>query len=260
MSGPMNELATLDINGPVATVTINRPEQRNAMSIEMLEGLHACIDRLEEEPGVTVTVITGAGRAFCAGMDLKQVIIDKDSGGSGEPMLPRRLLTSLGRLTVRIRCLESVVVAKVNGAAIGGGCGLACVADLVVTHADAKLGFPEVDLGLCPAVVAPWLVRKIGGGPARAVLLQGGVMSGARAHEIGIADVVCPDRDALDAATDGVVHRYTDAGPEALRATKSLLNDLDRSRDMDLMLRGAQLSASVLATEEAQANLVARLK
>jgi hypothetical protein len=72
------------------------------------------------------------------------------SGGSGEPMLPKRLLASLGRLTVRIRTLPSVVVAKVNGAAIGGGCGLACVCDLVVTHADAKLGFPEVDLGSVP--------------------------------------------------------------------------------------------------------------
>lgn len=256
----MSELATLEINGPVATVTINRPEQRNAMSIEMLEALHACVDRLEETQGVVVTVLTGAGRAFCAGMDLKQVIIDPDRGGSGEPMLPKRLLASLGRLTVKIRCLPSVVVAKVNGAAIGGGCGLACVADLVVTHADAKLGFPEVDLGLCPAVVTPWLVRKIGGGPARAVLLQGGVMSGERAGEIGIADIVCADRDALDSATDEVVGRYTKAGPEALAATKELLNDLDRSRDEDLVLRGAQLSATVLATEAAQAALVARLK
>jgi enoyl-CoA hydratase/carnithine racemase len=257
---PLTDFATLTIDGPVATVTINRPEQRNAMSVEMLEALHACVDRLEEEPDVVVTVITGAGRAFCAGMDLKQIVIDPESGGSGEPMLPKRLLASLGRLTVRIRCLPSVVVAKVNGAAIGGGCGLACVCDLVVTHADAKLGFPEVDLGLCPAVVAPWLVRKIGGGPARAVLLQGGVMTGQRAHEIGIADVVCPSRDDLDAATNEVVHRYTEAGPEALAATKSLLNDLDRSRDEDLVLRGAELSAAIVATETAQANLAARLK
>lgn len=256
----MEELATLEINGAVATLVINRPEQRNAMSIEMLEALHRRVEELENTPGVVVTVLTGAGRAFCAGMDLKQIVIDPSIGGSGEPMLPKRLLASLGRLTVRIRCLPSVVVAKVNGAAIGGGCGLACVADLVVTHADAKLGFPEVDLGLCPAVVAPWLVRKIGGGPARAVLLRGGVMSGERAGEIGIADVVCPTREDLDAATDEIVSRYTAAGPEALAATKSLLNDLDRSRDEDLVLRGAQLSAAIVATEAAQANLAARLK
>ena len=256
----MNELATLSIDGPVATLVINRPEQHNAMSIGMLEALHRCVDELEVAEGVAVTVLTGAGRSFCAGMDLKQVIIDKDSGGSGEPLLPKRLLASLGRLTVKIRCLPSVVVAKVNGAAIGGGCGLACVCDLVVTHADSMMGFPEVDLGLCPAVVTPWLVRKIGGGPARAVLLRGGVMSGQRACEIGIADIVCPDRDSLDEATDKVVSRYTSAGHQALFATKSLLNDLDRSRDESIVLRGAELSAAVLATEEAQASLIARLK
>ena len=256
----MNELATIDIDGPVATLVLNRAEQRNALSIELLDALHEQVDRLASAEGVVVTVITGAGRAFCAGMDLKQVIIDADAGGSGDPQLPRRLLSSLGRLTVKIRALPSVVVAKVNGAAIGGGCGLACVCDAVVTHADAKLGFPEVDLGLCPAVVAPWLVRKIGAGPARAVLLQGGVMRGERAGEIGIADIVCPDRDSLDAATDELVARYTGSGAAALAATKSLLNDLDRSRDESVVLRGAELSAGVLATEQAQASLISRIK
>ena len=85
-------------------------------------------------------------------------------------------------------------------------------------------------------------------------------MSGERAGEIGIADVVCPTREDLDAATDEIVGRYASAGPEALAATKSLLNDLDRSRDEDLVLRGAQLSAAIVATDEAQANLAARLK
>ncbi|USN97871.1 MAG: enoyl-CoA hydratase/isomerase family protein [Phycisphaeraceae bacterium] len=256
----MTDLAKLNIDGPVATLAFNRAEQRNALSIELLDALHVKVDQLAEADGVVVTVITGAGRAFCAGMDLKQVIIDADKGGSGKPDLPRRLLASLGRLTVKIRTLPSVVVAKVNGAAIGGGCGLACVCDAVVTHEDAKLGFPEVDLGLCPAVVAPWLVRKIGAGPARAVLLRGGVMSGGRAGEIGIADVVCPDRDSLDAATDEVVRRYTESGALALTATKNLLNDLDRSRDETIVLRGAELSAGVLATEQAQASLVSRLR
>ncbi len=256
----MNELAELRIDGRVATLTLNRPDSRNALSIELLEALHARVDELAETEGVVVTVLTGAGRAFCAGMDLKQVILDADKGGSGNPELPRRLLASLGRLTVKIRTLHGVVIAKVNGAAIGGGCGLACVCDAVVTHADAALGFPEVDLGLCPAVVAPWLVRKIGAGPARAVLLRGGVMTGTRAGEIGIADIVCATRDDLDTATAELVARYAGAGPLALAATKSLLNDLDGSRNESIVLRGAELSAGVLATAEAQAALVARVK
>lgn len=256
----MTDLAQLVIEGHVATLTLNRAGARNALSLELLEALHARVDELASAEGVVVAVITGAGRAFCAGMDLKQVVLDASKGGSGNPELPRRLLASLGRLTVKIRTLNCVVVAKVNGAAIGGGCGLACVCDAVVTHADAVLGFPEVDLGLCPAVVTPWLVRKIGAGPARAVLLRGGVMSGTRAGEIGIADLVCTDRDHLDEATAELVARYEEGGPLALAATKSLLNDLDGSRNESIVLRGAELSAGVLATEEAQACLVARLK
>ncbi|MEM7623744.1 MAG: enoyl-CoA hydratase/isomerase family protein [Planctomycetota bacterium] len=196
---------------------------------------------------------------FCAGMDLKDVVIDAAAGGSGDPDLPLALLESLARLTGRIRRLPCVTVARVNGAAIGGGCGLACVCDVALTHADAKLGFPEVDLGICPAVVAPWLVKKIGAGPARAVLLRGGLMSGADAFSLGLVDEVAPDRDALDTLCDAVVARLLEGGPAALAATKKLVNELDGSLDDDVLLRGAALSAEILARDEAQAKLTARL-
>ncbi|MEL6328690.1 MAG: enoyl-CoA hydratase/isomerase family protein [Planctomycetota bacterium] len=248
--------ATLTIDGPVARLALNRPEQRNALSVELLDGLHARVEELEAAPGVKVTVVTGAGRAFCAGMDLKQVVIAE----SGDPELPHRLLSSLGRLTLRLRALPSVVVARVNGAAIGGGCGLACVCDIAVTHGDAKLGFPEVDLGLCPAVVAPVLVRKIGPGQARRVLLSGGVMDGHHAHTLGIVDEVSDSRESLDETTDAIVGRLAAGGADALAATKSLVNRLDGSLDASVVERGARLSADVLATAEAQAILAARLE
>ena len=256
----MSELATLSIDGPTARLTLNRGEQRNAMSVGLLESLHARMDELERESGVVVTVLSGAGRAFCAGMDLKEIVVDAEAGGSGDAGLPRRLLESLGRLTLRVRALPSVTVASVNGAAIGGGCGLACVCDLAVTHADAKVGFPEVDLGLCPAVVAPWLVRKIGAGKARAVLLRGGVMSGAEAHAIGFVDHLADDRAHLDEVVDALVERLEQGGQAALAATKGLLNALDGSSDENLILRGAKLSSDVVLSDGAQAVLSARLK
>jgi len=255
----MTELATLTIDGPVAQLTLNRAEQRNAMSVGLLDALHARMDELEQTKGVVVTLLTGAGRAFCAGMDLKEIVVDASAGGSGDATLPRRLLESLARLTLRVRTLPSVTVASVNGAAIGGGCGLACVCDIAITHADAKLGFPEVDLGLCPAVVTPWLVRKIGAGPARAVLLRGGVMNGADAHSFGFVDHVAPDRDQLGALTDEVVSRLATGGPSALAATKGLLNEIDGSLDQDVVLRGAEFSAEVVLSPPAQAVLSARL-
>ena len=163
------------------------------------------LDAMDTKP--TVLVITGAGRSFCAGMDLKEVIIDED------PTIPRQLLETLARLTHRIRLFPAVTLARVNGAAIGGGCGLSTVCDISITHEDAKLGFPEVDLGLCPAVVAPWLVRKIGAGKARQVLLTGGLMSGARAAEFGIVTHAVESREQLDEAVSGAAPHSQPADP-----------------------------------------------
>lgn len=253
----MNDLALLQTSGPTCTLTLNRPDARNALSIAMLADAHRRLDTLESLASPpTVLIVTGAGASFCAGMDLKEVIIDDATDLS----TPKALLESLARLTQRLRLLPSVTVAKVNGAAIGGGCGLAAVCDLAVTHADSVIGFPEVDLGLCPAVVAPWLVRRIGPGAARRVLLTGGVMTGREAHAVGIVGSLTETRDQLDEHTERIVTSLCGGGPLALRATKELLNRIDGSLDLDLLLRGAALSAGVLATDEAQARLRARRK
>ncbi len=253
----MTDLATLQITGRAARLTLNRPDARNAMSVDLLDALHARTDALARAEAVSACVITGEGRAFCAGMDLKAIVVGE---GLATPDLPERLLTSIAELTLKVRALPCLTIARVNGAAIGGGCGLACVCDLLITHADAKLGFPEVDLGVCPAVVAPWLVRKIGAGRARAVLLRGGVMSGAEAAAIAIADHAASNTEEMDAAIDVIVERITRAGPTALAATKQLLNTLDASLDPSSVLDGAKLSASVVLGDEAQASLRARLR
>lgn len=248
----MTDLATLDIAGTIATLTMNRPEARNAMSLPLLDGLHARLDELPTtvHEGPHVLVLAGAGKSFCAGMDLKSVL--------GDEAAPPKLLHSIANLTTRLRNLPMVVVAKVNGAAIGGGCGLACACDIVLSHADAKLGFPEVDLGVCPAVVAPLLVRKIGAGRARAILLRGGLMTGTAAHEVGIVDELADTREGLDALCETVAHRLAAGGASAIAATKQLLTELDGSGDAAQAKRGAELSAAVLATPEARERLAAK--
>lgn len=247
----MPDLATLTTSGRIASLTLNRPDARNSLSLDLLTSLHARIAELEQRSDVSVLIITGEGKAFCAGMDLKAVLSD--------PTLPHKLLSSLAELSLRIRKLPMVSVAKVNGAAIGGGCGLATVCDIAITHADSKMGFPEVDLGVCPAVVAPWLVRKVGPGRARHILLSGGLMSGQQAFDLGIVNHVVPTRDDLDKAAADLVDRLAKGGPNALRATKSLLNDLDGSLNEQLGQRAAALSAQVLATPEAQETLRKKL-
>lgn len=246
----MTDLALLECEDSIARLTLNRPESRNALSIELLAALHARMDEIERGMSAHVLIVTGAGKSFCAGMDLKAVL--------GDPDAPSTLLHSLADFALRVRRLPMVVIAEVNGAAIGGGCGLTCVCDFCITHADAKMGFPEVDLGVCPAVVAPWLVRKVGAGSARTILLRGGLMSGRDAFDAGIVTQVVDSRDELPAAVDALARRIAKGGPNALGATKSLLNELDGSLDEAVAHRGADLSAQVIATPEAQASLRAR--
>ncbi len=244
-------LATLTVEGGVGTLVLNRADARNALSIDMLKEMHARLDDLAKRDDVRVLVVTGAGKSFCAGMDLKQVLSD--------PAKPKELLGSLGEFTIRLRALSMPTVARVNGAAIGGGCGLVCVCDFAVTHADSKMGFPEVDLSVCPAVVAPWLVRRVGPGVARRILLGGGLMSGAEAHAAGLTTHLVASLDGLDASVKALVDKLLSGGPHALAATKKLLNELDGSNDGASVRRGAEISAAVIATKETQDVLRAKL-
>lgn len=240
-------LVKLESTNPIARLTINRPEQRNALSLDLLKDLHTAVDTLHalpEHERPTVVVVTGEGRAFCAGMDLKQVL--------GNAELSRELLHSLARFTLKLRTLPSVVVAVVNGAAIGGGCGIVTVCDLAISFAENKMGFPEVDLGVCPAVVGPWLVKKIGAGRTRQVLLSGGLMSGKDAFDIGILSHVAPTAAEMPAMAEQVIQRLATGGRAALAATKGLLNVLDGSLDEAILARAADLSADVLNNPETQ--------
>lgn len=251
----MNSLATLSADGRIATLTLNRPEARNALSRDLLQALHARVDELRGNDRVTVVVVAGAGKSFCAGMDLKAVTSPEGLKAG----LPRELLLLFAELMMKLRRLPMVVVAKVQGAAIGGGCGLATACDLALSHADSKMGFPEVDLGVCPAVVAPWLVRKVGPGKARRILLSGNVLTGRQAGDLGFVDHVVETREELDGATETLVSRLAAAGTGALHATKALLNELDGSLDESLSHRSANLSADVFMSDEAQAMMRAHL-
>ena len=244
-----DDLALLEIDGRVARLTLNRPEARNALSLDLLEALHLRVDEIAKHLGVSVLVIGGAGKSFCAGMDLKSVL--HEPGGAG------RLLGSIAELTIKLRRLPMVVFGRVQGAAIGGGCGLACVCDLMATHPECIMGYPEVDLGVCPAVVAPWLAEKIGAGRARQVLLMGGTFDGTRAQELGLATHVF-ERGALEAESEKIVERLASAAPGALRVTRTWLAEMAGSEIEAMVRRGAELSAEVVRGAEAQAALAAR--
>ena len=150
----------------VSRLVLNRPQARNALSMEMIDSLLEAVEGLRTDESNRVVVLEGAGKSFCAGMDLKGVMND--------PLQMGEMLRTLARVTIALRSIPVPTIARVQGAAIGGGCGLCGVCDFVVSHPEVKMGYPEIGLGICPAVVAPWLIRRIGAGNARAILLARG--------------------------------------------------------------------------------------
>ena len=245
------DLVTLVTDGPVATLTLNRPDARNALSLEMIAAMEVAIEKVEagiadDADPIRVMILAGSGKSFCAGMDLKAV--------QDDPILMGDMLRRLAAISRRIRRLEVPTISRVQGAAIGGGCGLMVVCDFSFSHAEAKLGYPEVDLGICPAVVAPFLVKRIGAGPARAMLLAGGTMGGEEGFARGLATHLVPV-DELESATNEFANRLAKGGPDAIAATKRWLNELDGSYEDEQLSKGAEISAELIQTEDAQARL-----
>ncbi|MSR18906.1 MAG: enoyl-CoA hydratase/isomerase family protein [Phycisphaerales bacterium] len=244
-------LATLAVQDGIATITLMRSQRRNALTLELLTALLARIHEAERTQAVRALVLAGDGPVFCAGMDLREVL--------GDASATHTALELFARTTLALRRLPFPTIAKVRGAAIGGGCGLMTVCDFAITHPESKVGYPEVDLGVSPAVVAPWLIKRIGAGPARAMLLRGGTMSGAESFTRGLATHLV-DLPSLDNAVNDLAKSMIASGPNAIAATKAWLNRLDGSLDEETVLEGARLSAKVMAGEEAQTRLRAAMK
>jgi methylglutaconyl-CoA hydratase len=242
----MSDLVITQIEESIATLSLNRPDARNALSYELIGALDEAVAGIERDDSIRVVILGGEGRSFCAGMDLKGVIDD--------PARMGEMLRNLSKVMRRIRRLPVPTIARVQGAAVGGGCGLMVVTDFAVTHPDAKVGYPEVDLGVCPAVVAPWLIRKIGAGRARAMLLGGGTITGEEGYEAGLVTHLT-ERENLEAEALDLAENLCRGGRHALAVTKKWLNELDGSYEDAVFDKAAELSAQVIAGEEAQQRL-----
>lgn len=239
-------MITLSKQDTIVTLSLNRPEKHNALSLDLIQALHKALDEVEADKEMRVLILTGEGRSFCAGMDLQGVIDD--------PNAMREMLQLLALASKRIRTLSVPTIACVQGAAVGGGCGLMIICDFAFTHPEAKVGYPEVDLGVCPAVVAPWLIKKIGAGKARSMLLAGGTMSGLQGYEAGLVTHVC-NKEGLRDDVFAFAQNLARGGKEAMAVTKRWLNELDGSLDEEVLMKAANLSADIIAGEEAQKRL-----
>ncbi len=202
-----------EVKGPAAWVTIDRPERRNALSPEVFEGLEEGISRAVADDAVRAVVLTGAGDlAFCSGADL-EAFAGAAFGGE-EPV------GGLDRVLAGIQACPKPVVARVNGAALGGGFGLVLGSDLAVAVEDAELGTPEVRLGLWPHVITAVIQRSVPRKVALELMLAGRTFSGAEAARLGIVNRAVP-REGLDAALGELVDELATRSPAAVRLGKA---------------------------------------
>lgn len=208
----------LTSEGAVAIITLNRPDKRNAISFQLVEELMAALDELERSPA-QVIILTGAGKAFCAGMDLEELksLLGKTHDENVKDS------TRMARIFLRLYEFSKPTIAAVNGAAIAGGTGLATMCDFTLAVPEAKFGYTEVRIGFVPAIVSSILVWQVGHKIARDLLLTGRVFDAAEAYRFGLVnEVVSPDK-LMDRARE-LASQLLENSPSSVRATKKLIN------------------------------------
>ena len=229
----------------VATLVLNRPGKRNALSARMVAQLSQHLHDAGEDPGVRVIALRGAGQDFCAGADLAELAASRSRGPEDGLADAARL----GEVFVRIRRLGRPVVAVVTGRALGGGCGLATACDLVLAREDAVFGYPEVHLGFVPALVMSILRRKLGESAALELLLLGDRIGAVQARSTGLVNRVIGE-DGFEAAATAYLSELASRPPMALALTKRLFYGLDGVGFEDSIGRGCEVNAIARLTEE----------
>jgi methylglutaconyl-CoA hydratase len=211
----------IEQDGPVARVTLNRPEVRNAFNEELIADLTKWADSVPAAGSARVAVLSGAGKVFCAGADLGWM--STMVGYTHEENV--RDARNMARMFEALDQLPIPLIGRVHGAALGGGAGLAAVCDIVVAAEDASFAFTEVKLGILPAVISPFVLAKIGRSAARELFLTGARFSAARAREIGLVHAVAGEQDV-----DRIIAKYVNdlmtSGPEAVAAAKALIAEV----------------------------------
>ncbi|MDI1302766.1 MAG: enoyl-CoA hydratase-related protein [bacterium] len=251
MNLPSTETLLLREDGFVLHVTLNRPESRNAMSLQMTQELRAVFTAIENSEHLRAVVLRGSGGHFCAGGDIKDMAGARmRAAESGNDEAYAELNRAFGHMITQVDHAPQVVIAVLEGAVLGGGFGLACVSDVAITLEDAKFGLPETGLGILPAQIAPFVVQRVGLTQARRLALLGARFNGSEATRLGIAHEVVADAAALEAALGETLAQVRKCAPLANRNTKALLHRVGHEPMESLLDDAARQFARAVASTE----------
>ena len=233
------------LEGGVLTLTLNRPTKRNALNAELIEELHRALERADLDSAVRVVVLRGAGKDFCAGADLDELLASVSQTISENEASALRL----GSLFERIRALPKPVLAMVHGRALAGGAGLATACDLVIAATTAQLGYPEIQRGFAPAMVMALLRRLVGEKIALDLVLTGRVLSADESQRIGLASRVLQEGE-LEQGTMRLAAELAQSSASALAFTKQLFYQLEGDTLTEGIARGARVNAVARSTPD----------
>src|SRR6188474_2799142 len=249
------ERLEVQFDGPVARIWLNRPDVRNAFDGLMVTVLRTTLFDMRTVDSVRVIVLGGRGAAFSAGADLQWM--KAMAGFSREENL--REAQALADLFFTVYESPKPVVARVHGAALGGGAGLVAACDIPVAALGTQFGFTEVRLGILPAVISPYVVAKIGESAARELFLTGERFEAVRAQEIGLIRAAVPEED-LDATVSRRVEELLKSGPRAIAEAKALIREVAWRRVEDVQRYTVERIADIRVTDEAQEGMRAFLE
>jgi methylglutaconyl-CoA hydratase len=248
---------TLEQKDRVATVTLSEPGRRNALDDVMIRELTDAFLAINRDATVRSAVLTGEGKAFCAGMDLGYIRKFSDFGEHENLEDARNLMTMLRT----INTLKKPVIAAVNGPAMGGGCGLAAACDFVfVSAGHGRLGVPEVRIGFVPAVILTFLVRRMGEGPAREFVLEGATFDPETAVRKGLATEIVPHDRLMGRALEFARTLASTTSPSSVALTKDLFARIAEMTDSEAMEYASHLNALTRKTEDFRKGLDAVLR
>ena len=251
---PYEHLRRTD-EGSVATVTLARPEAHNALNADLIGELTRCFEEISDDESVRVVVLAGEGRSFCAGADIGYM--RETAHFSYEENLEDARRLAMMYWTID-ECPKPLV-ARVQGAAMGGGAGLVAVADVAVADVEARFAFSEVRLGIAPASISPFVVRKIGASHARSLFVTGERFDAELAREIGLVHKVVSG-EGLDSAVEEKVGELLQGGPVAQATIKALLRRLETTEPMEAPGLTARVISELRTGEEGQEGLAAFLE
>jgi methylglutaconyl-CoA hydratase len=238
----------------IATITLNRPEKRNAISYELIDDLLAALKVAEQSPAQAL-ILTGAGKAFCAGMDLDN--LKQLMGRSDEQNLKDS--ATIAQLFRGIYDFPKPTIAAVNGAAIAGGTGLVTVCDFALAVPEATFGYTEVRIGFLPAVVSTFLINGIGEKRARDLLLTGRLFSAQEARDIGLVNEVVQQAELINRARALAV-QLLENSPASVRATKKLLGSFTREQLDRQIAQAVHENAAIRQTADFKEGITAFLE